>query len=125
MFFFFPFHRMADNTATRTDEAVASATSNNEAGNSAGDREVARTTTTASNAGKNKNKKKPAEKATSSSAVGESATVAKSEDAAKGPATVTREMWYEFDLSPSLPHFTRVFFPNRSFTRALTGAPSQ
>jgi hypothetical protein len=96
MFFSFPFHRMADDKTTRADKAVASATNNDEAGNPDGDRVVANTTTTAGNAGKNKNKKKPVEKATSSSAVGESATAAKSEDVAKGPATVTREMWYEF-----------------------------
>ncbi|KAH6632297.1 hypothetical protein F5144DRAFT_603042 [Chaetomium tenue] len=73
---------------TRADEAVASAT-NNKAGNPGGDREVAKTTT-AGNAGE-KNDKKPAEKATPSSAVGESDTAAKPDDAAKGHMTVTQE----------------------------------
>ena len=126
MFFSFPFHRMpANDKTTRADRAVASATNNNEAGNPGGDREVANTTTAAGNAGnagKNKNKKKPVEKATSSSAVGESATAAKPEDVAKGPGsrTVTHEMWYVFDFRVS--NILRVFhssmFP--PFTNALS-----
>ena len=115
---------MANDTTTRADEAVASAT-NNEAGNAGGDCEAANTITTAGNASKNNKKKKPVEKATSSSTVGESATAAKSEDAVKGPASVTREMWYGFNLFPSSHHLTPVSFPIKCFARLTAHFPNR
>ncbi|KAH6856100.1 hypothetical protein B0I37DRAFT_442829 [Chaetomium sp. MPI-CAGE-AT-0009] len=81
---------MMNKKATRADEAVASATKN-EAGNTGDDREVVNNTTTAGKPGKRKSKKSA--KKADPSAVGENATAAKSEDAVKIPAAVTREMW--------------------------------
>ena len=115
---------MANDATMRADEAVASAT-NYEAGNAGGDCEAANTTTTAGNAGKNKKKNKPVEKATSSSTVGEGAAAAKSKDAVKGPAPVTREMWYGFNLFPSSHHLTRVSFPIKCFARLAAHFPNR
>ncbi|KAK3294344.1 uncharacterized protein B0H64DRAFT_463102 [Chaetomium fimeti] len=88
--------KMENDKITRAAEAFTSATKLNEAGKSGDDREVVNTTTTAgnpANPASKKNKKKSAKQAASSSAVGESATTVKSEDGAKSPAAVTREMW--------------------------------